>query len=131
MHHGSTQGWLLGWGIALIGISTAHSLEDFVNGIPARFGLSVIAAALLLGAAYAVQSAALALAAQGRRAGTILTGLFGAGWAVAAAADHWHDILFANHYRAGVLSKGLEVAIIVVGAAQAITAARLLQKAGK
>lgn len=37
--------------LALLGISVAHSLDDFVYGIPARFHVSVIDAVLLLGVA--------------------------------------------------------------------------------
>lgn len=101
--------------LALLGISVAHSLEDFVYGIPARFHVSVIDAALLLGAAYIVQVGCLLLAAQRVRSGYVLTGLTGAGWAIAAAADHLGEVLTVAPYREGILSKALEVGIMVVG----------------
>jgi len=63
-------------------VSIAHSLEDFVYGIPARFGLSVATAALLLGAGYVVQVTGILLATRGRRIGFVLTFATGAGWAI-------------------------------------------------
>jgi hypothetical protein len=101
--------------LALLGVSVAHSLEDFVYGIPARFHLSVIDAALLLGAAYIVQVSCLLLATLRARIGYLLTGLTGAAWAIAAAVDHLGEVLHVAPYRAGIVSKALEVGIIVMG----------------
>ncbi len=108
--------WL---GIALLALSIAHLLEDFAYGIPARFGLSIATAALLVGAAYAVQMLGLLLAMRLRRAGFILTLLTGLGWALAIALDHGGEILSSNPYRAGLVSKGIEVAVLAAGLALA------------
>jgi hypothetical protein len=104
----------------LLWVSIAHSLEDFVYGIPARFGLSVVAAALVLGAAYVVQVTGILLASKNARSGYMLTFATGAVWAIAAAADHLKEVLTVWPYREGVLSKMLEVGIMLVGAALAI-----------
>ncbi|GEM_PF-4466745 len=106
--------------LALIGVCIAHSLEDFVYGIPARFHLSVMTAALLLGAAFVVQVGGIVLATSRRRLGYLVTGLTGAGWAVAAAADHLGEVVFVSPYREGILSKALEVGIMGIGALLAI-----------
>lgn len=50
------------------------------------------------------------------RIGSELTGLTGAGWAIAAAADHLGEMLTVAPSREGVLSEALEVGIMVVGA---------------
>jgi hypothetical protein len=103
----------------LLWVSIAHSLEDFVYGIPARFGLSVVTAALVLGAAYVVQVTGILLAAKHARSGYMLTFATGAVWAIAAAADHLKEVLTVWPYREGVLSKVLEIGIMLVGAALA------------
>ncbi|HCI80420.1 MAG TPA: hypothetical protein DHW02_12100 [Ktedonobacter sp.] len=104
----------------LLWVSIAHSLEDFVYGIPARFGLSVVTAALVLGAAYVVQVTGILLASKHARSGYMITFATGAVWAIAAAADHLKEVLTVWPYREGVLSKLLEVGIMLVGAALAV-----------
>lgn len=106
--------------LLLLWVSMAHSLEDFVYGIPARFGLSVISAALVLGAVYVVQVTGILLASKNARSGYMLTLATGAVWAIAAAADHLKEVLIVWPYREGVLSKLLEVGIMLVGAALAV-----------
>ncbi|GAC1401910.1 MAG: hypothetical protein NVS4B12_13140 [Ktedonobacteraceae bacterium] len=106
--------------LLLLWVSIAHSLEDFVYGIPARFGLSVVTAALVLGAGYVVQATGILLASKNQRSGYMLTLTTGAGWTIAAAADHLKEILTVWPYREGVISKVLEVGIMLVGAALAI-----------
>lgn len=104
----------------LLWVSIAHSLEDFVYGIPARFGLSVALAALILGAGYGVQVAGILLASKEKRAGYFLTGITGAVWAIAAAVDHLGEVLTAWPYREGVISKALEVGIMLFGVVLAV-----------
>lgn len=83
---GRRQAWVIALSLLLLWGTLAHVLEDFVYGIPARFGVSVAT---------------------------------GAAWACAAAIDHLGEILTVWPYREGVISKVLEVGIIVVGAALA------------
>lgn len=104
----------------LLWVSIAHSLEDFVYGIPARFGLSVGLAALILGAGYGVQVAGMLLASKESSAGYFLTGITGAAWAIAAAIDHLGEVLTAWPYREGVISKALEVGIMIFGVVLAV-----------
>lgn len=114
------QALVIGFSLLLLWVSIAHSLEDFVYGIPARFGLSVAAAALLLGAGYVVQMTGILLAMRGHRAGYALTLATGAVWALAAAFDHLGEILTAWPYREGAISKALEVGIMLAGGALAL-----------
>jgi hypothetical protein len=109
----------------LLGISVAHVSEDFASGVPARFGVGVVQAAALIGLLYIVQAAALVAAARG--SGHLVNAAIGAGWAIAALADHAGDILFADPYRQGVASKGLEVALIVAGAALFLISVRAVR----
>lgn len=112
--------------LLLLWVSIAHSLEDFVYGIPARFGLSVAIAALFLGAGYVVQVIGILLAAKEQRLGYALTFVTGATWAIAAALDHLSEVLTIWPYREGFISKTLEVGIMVVGAVLVIVSLRAL-----
>lgn len=109
------QKLVLSLSLLLLWVSIAHSLEDFVYGIPARFGLSVATAARLLGAGYVVQVTGVVLSARGQRAGYVLTLATGAGWTLGAAIDHLGEVLTAWPYREGVISKALEVGIMLTG----------------
>jgi hypothetical protein len=89
-----------------------HSIEDFTHGIAQRFGLSVLAAGVGLGLAFAVQvwaTAALDLRPTLARWLLLVIGLF---WVVGALADHIPDLLNAT-WRSGARSKTLVVGIIV------------------
>ncbi len=116
----SRQTLVIGCSLLLLWVSIAHSLEDFVYGIPARFGLSVATAALLLGAGYVVQVTGILLATKGQRSGYVLTLVTGAVWAIAAALDHLGEVLTIWPYREGVISKALEVGIMLTGVALAL-----------
>jgi hypothetical protein len=99
----------------LLWVSLAHSLEDFVYGIPARFGLSVASAAIILGAGYVIQVIGIVLASKATRSGYLLTFATGAVWAIAAAVDHLGEVLTVWPYREGIISKALEVGIMLIG----------------
>ncbi|GAC1448677.1 MAG: hypothetical protein PVSMB5_35610 [Ktedonobacteraceae bacterium] len=114
------QAIIVGLSLLLLGISIAHSLEDFVYGIPARFGLSVATAALLLGAGYVVQVTGILLATRGQRIGFVLTFATGVGWSIAAALDHLGEVLIVWPYREGVISKALEIGIMLTGGGLAL-----------
>ena len=111
------QNLVIGFSLLLLWVSIAHSLEDFVYGIPARFGLSVATAALILGAGYAVQVTGILLAAKVLRPGYLITLATGAVWTVAAAVDHLGEVLTVWPYREGIISKVFEVGIMLTGAA--------------
>lgn len=88
-----------------VGFTIAHALEDFVYGIPARFGFEVAPAAALVGVAYALHMVFIALAARGARSGYLGNMAVGTLWFLAAVFDHFSELLFASPYRAGALSK--------------------------
>jgi hypothetical protein len=104
----------------LIGVSVAHVLEDFVYGIPARFGFDVAPAAALVGLAYAGHAILVALAARDRIVGYLGNLVAGIVWFVAAAYDHLGEVLFATGYRAGLISKAFEVGLMLSGVALAV-----------
>jgi hypothetical protein len=105
--------WVIALATLLIGVSIAHVLEDFVYGIPARFGFEVAPAAALVGLAYAGHVVLVVLAARDHVLGYL--GNLGAGviWLVAAGVDHLGEVLFATNYRAGLISKGFEVGLML------------------
>ena len=109
-------------GFVLLGVAAAHSLEDFAYRAPEqRFGVDIAPAAVLGGAGFALQAAALLAASRGWRAGYLANALIGAGWLLAAALDHLGELATAEDYRAGLLSKGLEVGVMAAGLALALT----------
>ncbi len=105
---------------------SALSIEDFQYNIAARFGLPVLLAAFLLSIAYAVQVYGSALAANERPLGFVINLALALIWFWGAVLDHLGEILFANPYRSGLVSKGLEVGIILVSAAWAVASAAAL-----
>jgi hypothetical protein len=104
----------------LIGVSVAHVLEDFVYGIPARFGFQVAPAAALVGLAYAGHVVLVALAAQDRTVGYLGNLAVGIFWFAAAAYDHLGEVLAAASYRAGSISKAFEVGLMLSAIALAV-----------
>lgn len=107
--------WVVGTAALLVGVSSAHVCEDFVYGVPARFGVAVAPAAVFVGVAYAVHAVLIALAARGATSGYLGNAAAGLGWFLAAALDHLGEVLFDSPYRAGVISKALEVGIMLAG----------------
>lgn len=109
--------WVVGTAALLVGVSMAHALEDFVYGIPARFGFETAPAAALVGLAYALHVMLIALVARDRvlgYAGNLAVGVF---WLIAAVADHLGDVLFVEPYRAGFISKAFEVGLMLAALA--------------
>ncbi|GAC1654792.1 MAG: hypothetical protein NVS4B6_31270 [Mycobacterium sp.] len=115
-------------GVAVVSLlaTIPHVLEDVVAGIPARFGLSVLLAGVLLAIAYVVQVIGILLASHGSRRGYAINLLVGIGWLLGALLDHLPDVLSDAPYRAGLPSRALEVAIMLLGALLALVAGRAL-----
>ncbi len=105
--------WVVGTGALLVAISMAHVLEDFVYSVPARFGLETAPAAAVVGLAYGLHVVLIAIAARDQALGYFGNAAVGAFWLVAAAADHLGEVLFANPYRAGLVSKAFEVGLML------------------
>src|SRR5688500_13917533 len=85
--------WVVGSALALVGLSIAHSLEDFAHNVPQQFGLSIIQGAIVLGGAYLIHIMLILLAAAEQREGYLGNAIFGALWLILAAANHLNDIL--------------------------------------
>ena len=106
---------MAGTAAILVGVSVAHLAEDFVYGVPAKFGLSVATAAVTAGFTYAAHVALIALAARGQALGYVGNVAAGAVWFLAAALDHLGEVLFASPYRAGLISKAMAVGAMAGG----------------
>ncbi len=107
-----------------------HSVEDFAVGIHARFGLPLLLGAFLLSLGYAAQVAGGALSARDHPAGHLLNLGVALVWLLGAVLDHLGEIVGTptGAYRAGLVSKLLEVGIMLVAAAWAGLAARALRR---
>lgn len=122
--------WVLVLSALSVPFTLTHAIEDFSEGIPAaRFGLALLPAAFLLSLSYTGQIAAAALSARGNALGDALNLLLGFVWLVAATADHLGEVLFVptGAYRAGLVSKGLEVGIMLVAAGWTLTSFSVLR----
>ena len=110
--------WVVVLSVASVPMTLTHAFEDFAHGIPARFGLALLPAAFLLSLGYAAQVGAAALSARRDARGHALNLLIALVWLVAAAADHLGDVLLVPtaEYRSGMVSKALEVGIVLIAA---------------
>lgn len=118
---------MLGFSTVSVLFTLSHSIEDFHYNVPKeRFGVDPLPASLLLAVGFALQVLAAALSAQNVRSGHWLNLLLGLVWVVAASLDHLGEILFAEPYRNGLASKGLELGVIVAAAIWAGSAASVL-----
>lgn len=94
-----------------------HVFEDFAYNIHIdRFGVPLLPAAFAVSLAYSFQIVAAVLTARDDRRGHALNAFYGGGWLLAAALDHLGEVLFVSPYRAGLVSKALEVGIMLAGA---------------
>jgi len=114
--------WLLWISAASVFAILPHSIEDFANGIPARFGLAVLPAAFGLAALFAGQLLGTGLAMRGRRAGSALLGAVGLVWVAGALLDHVSE-LFNLGWRSGLISVLLVWAILLSEGAIVVLAA--------
>ncbi|MGB3683445.1 MAG: hypothetical protein WA990_13295, partial [Rubrobacteraceae bacterium] len=96
-------------------VTLPHSVEDFVSGVPARFGVGVLTGGVLLGIGYAFHALGILLASHRRPSGYLINLLVGLGWFFGAVLDHLPDVLFTASYRAGAPSKLLEVLVMLFG----------------
>ena len=103
--------------VVSVGFTLTHAIEDFAYNVhEERFGVPLLPAALSVAAVYGVQVLAAALSARDDRRGHWMNAALGFGWVLAAALDHLGEVLFAWPYRQGLVSKALEVGIMVSGA---------------
>jgi hypothetical protein len=126
--------WVVGAAATLVAISVAHVLEDFVYGVPDRLGFETAPAAGLVGAAYGLHAVLIALAARDHVLGYLGNLTAGAFWLAAAAADHLEEVLFADAYRAGLISRTFAASLMVAGlvlAVVSVVAWRSRRRAGE
>lgn len=109
--------WMLLLGLF---VTVPHVTEDFVYGVPRKYGLSVPLAGFLLAVGYFVQFYGLTLLMRGRRAGVWISLLIGAGWLAGALWDHLLD-LFTSDYREGMISKLWVIGLIFWSASLVFT----------
>ncbi len=122
--------WMLMLSVLSVPFTLTHAIEDFSEGIPAaRFGLALLPAAFVLSLGYTSQVAAAVLSAHGDVRGDALNLLLAFVWLVAAAADHLGEILFVptGAYRAELVSKALEVGIMLTAALWLLASVRVLR----
>jgi len=72
-----------------------------------------MAAGMLLSLAFIAQVVGVLLILHRRRSGLGVTLGIALFWFIGAVLDHLHDVLFAWPYREGIISKAMEIAIIV------------------
>lgn len=108
--------------VVSVPVTLTHSFEDFEHGIPARFGLDPLLAAFLLSLAYAIQVLSTAGLARGYALAFAANAGIAAVWLFGALLDHLPEVLFDGRYRAGLISKALEVGIMLVAAAWLVCA---------
>lgn len=108
--------WLLVVSVLSVPLTLTHSIEDFAVGIYQRFGLPLLLAACLLSLGYAAQLVAGIASARERRWGHGLNLMVALIWFVGAVADHLGEVITTptSQYRAGLLSKALEVGSMLV-----------------
>ena len=94
-------------------VTVPHVIEDFHYGVPESFGVNPSIAGLLVGLGFAVQVAGIIGITRRAKWGLIITLLVAAVWVLGAILDHLPDIVSSSPYREGVLSRTLEVFIIL------------------
>jgi hypothetical protein len=101
--------------LLLLWVNLAHNMEEFIYGVGYTFDLSLTTIAVLYAAGFVIQISGILLADRGQRLGYTITMVTGAASAITCAMHHLHDVLFAWPYRAGIVSKALEVSIMLLG----------------
>ena len=102
--------WISAVGIL---VTVPHAVEDFVYGVPQKYGVSLTTAGSLLALGYFVQIFGIILLSRGKRGGLFVSFLIGSAWLAGALWDHLHDLLNKAHYREGMISKIWIIGIIV------------------
>jgi hypothetical protein len=122
--------WLLIISVLSVPFTLTHSIEDFSVGIHQRFGLALLPAAFLLSLVYAAQVAAAALSARDQPLGHGLNFVVALVWLFGSVLDHLGEVLFEPNvtYRAGFISKLLEVGIMLSSAVWGTLALRTLRE---
>lgn len=101
--------------ISIVGVfvTIPHVAEDFVYGVPQKYGVSLTAAGVLVSAGYFVQMLGMMFLSKGKKAGLYLSFLIGSTGLAGALWDHLSDLMKGGHYREGPISKVWVAGIIV------------------
>lgn len=118
---------LLAASVVSVPLTVTHSVEDFDAGVHTDFGLPLLVAAFLLSLGYVLQLVAGVLSARGHRIGHLLNLTVAVIWLVGAVGDHLDDVLLADDYRHGLVSKALEFEVMVVALAWVALALQVLR----
>ena len=122
---------LIGVTVLLAIVSGPHVREDFYYGDRVLPGLTSAYGVLALAAVYLAQALGIVLTLRADPRGAWLLAAMGAVWCAGAVIVHGHDVLFADvGYRHGAVSRILEAAIIVLGAAAAALGFRVAASPG-
>jgi hypothetical protein len=121
---------LIALALAFVAAIVPHALEDFYYGALVHLGVSTSVGVAILIVSVALIIAGAALVFSGRPSGGWLLAVVGAIWSLGAIVIHGHDLLFAGpHYRHGLVSRLLELLIILFGTALAVFGALSARRA--
>lgn len=101
-----------------------HVVEDFVYGVPQKYGVGLSAAGMLVAAGYFIQAYGIILLIEGKRAGSWISLMIGGAWLAGALWDHLADLVSAEPYRQGAVSR-LWIAGVLLWSAALASAALL------
>ena len=114
--------WLIAVSLASLPFILPHVVEDFVEEVTRRVGLSTAGGSFLLGVYLALQSLGLVLVALDKRPGFVLTFWIGLIWVAGAVLDHG-PALWRGGFRSGALSVLWVVGLILTQGVSAALAA--------
>ena len=100
----------------LVAVSVPHVTEDFQYGQFSRPAIAETALAMV----YLSQLGGVTMVIRSLPAGLTVLGLAALVWFVGAAAIHGPQITAAGPYRHGLISKGLEIVLMLTSAATAV-----------
>ncbi|MBI3805619.1 MAG: hypothetical protein HY282_17860 [Nitrospirae bacterium] len=86
-------------------VTLPHAVEDFVYGVPQKYGVGLSVAGFLLAVGYFVQVYGIILLMSERPAGRWITLMIGFTWLAGASWDHLLDLFSAEPYRQGAISR--------------------------
>jgi hypothetical protein len=100
--------------ILLAGLGAGLLIDDFLYGVPAGFGLSIIFSQGLAVIYFIITSLLLVLAARGSKAGYIGNMGLGLFLLLADLLEHGREGLFSGPWRSGLFSRSLAFGLMLV-----------------
>lgn len=105
---GRVTSWVVGSGLAVVGLSILQTVQDFSQSIPAKLGLGMFQAAIILAIVYWFQLMIVMFAAAEQRTGYIGGAILGALWLLVSL------MAFPSQPAARVLAVGVMLATIAL-----------------